>query len=392
MKRRLFASPRLALVGAFCVAAGFALAVLSGAGSAPDRPAAPPADTLAGAPIEPILARYRVLATFEVLPADPGATRADYSGLTVRNERPSLNLWLVDDKPASMAKALSTLYLKLPGRPDTLLRQLRPTLLPPDSTSGLAMGDDIEDLAWVYGGDGRVWSSLVAVGERGPEGAPHSWIYRFDLTRLGFFLVSANAAPAPPGEEVGNDGLEGVAARRLPDARIEVLALKERGERTYVMIDTLDSDADRVIMPEAAPPRRLDQHHPRFTEIAGMSVQAGAAMRPGAREMYAIDRMKRRIAIVPLPPIAPLDATPPGKARRPAPSPYGPGPLRPRLWLDYAAVDSLLEGRTGETPPSLFGTCEGITEDSQGRLYLLSDNNEANTSRLVVLVPRTEER
>lgn len=378
-------------LGAASLLAGLALSALSGAGTPPDpRTPAPPsarADSLAGAPIESILKDYRVLAWFELLPANPAATRADYSGITVRNERPSLNLWLVDDKAKTMATALSTLYLRLPGRPDTLIHAVRPMPLEVDDTRGLPLGDDIEDLAWVYGGDGRVWSSLVAVGEQGPDGAPHSWIYRFDLTREGFVLRSAGPAPAPPGEEVGNDGLEGVAARRLPDGRIEVLALKERGARTYTVIDTLDANADRIIMPEAAPPRRPDEHRPRFTDIEGMSVQSGAAMRPGAREMFAIDRMKRRIAIVPLPAIAPTDA---GGARARVAAPAV--PLRARLWLDYTAVDSLLEGRSGETPPSLFGTCEGITEDSQGRLYLLSDNNEANTSRLVVLAPRPAER
>ena len=92
---------------------------------------------------------------------------------------------------------------------------------------------------------------------------------------------------------------------------------------------------------------------------------------------------------VPLPAVAPADVG--GAGARPAPTAPAVA-LRARLWLDYTAVDSLLEGRSGETPPSLFGTCEGITEDSQGRLYLLSDNNEANTSRLVVLAPRPAER
>lgn len=389
MIRRPTASADLLRLGAASLLAGLALSVLPGAGTPPDPP--PPqasrparADSLAGAPIESILKDYRVLARYELLPSNPEATRADYSGITVRNERPSLNLWLVDDKARTMATALSTLYLKLPGRPDTLIQTVRPSPLGVNDTRGVPLGDDIEDLAWVYGVDGRVWSSLVAVGEQGPNGAPHSWIYRFDLTREGLVLKSAGPAPAPPGEEVGNDGLEGVAARRMPDGRIEVLALKERGARTYTMIDTLDSNADRIIMPEAAPPRRPDQHRPRFTDIEGMSVQSGAAMRPGAREMFAIDRMKRRIAIVPLPSVGPAGVAGASAAAR--------GPLRARLWLDYTAVDSLLEGRAGETPPSLFGTCEGITEDSQGRLYLLSDNNEANTSRLVVLAPRPVER
>jgi len=137
-------------LGAASLLAGLALSALSGAGAPPDprTPAPPPArgDSLAGAPIEPILKDYRVLAWYELLPASPAATRADYSGITVLNERPSLNLWLVDDKAKTMATALSTLYLKLPGRPDTLIHAVRPMPLDVDDTRGLPLGDDIEDL------------------------------------------------------------------------------------------------------------------------------------------------------------------------------------------------------------------------------------------------------
>lgn len=328
-------------------------------------------DTLAGAPIVPILRDYRVLSHYRISPAQAFGERADYSGITIRSDRRDVQIWICEDKATAVGRAIFFTFIQVPRAPVPGLQELRPAPMPTLNPEGLRSGEDIEDLMWVPSDDPRIPAALVAVGEQGPDGAPESWRYRFDMLRDGLALREAGPAPAPPLEVTNNDGLEGVAARRLDDGRIEIYTCKERGGDLYVALDTLAADADPILMPgDWKPVTRRSV--PRLLSIPEMSSQSGATCRsrPGP-EILVIDRLKRRIAVIPLPP------------------PHGPSAPRldPRLWYDFTAVDSLLEGRTGDTPASLFGTCEGIAEDAKGRLYLLSDNNEANSSRLVILEP-----
>lgn len=334
-------------------------------------PAPAAAESLEGAPVVPLLRDYRVLAHYRIAPAQSFGDRADFSGITIRADRKDVQIWMCEDK-AQAASAIFFTFIQVPRQPVVELRELRPTPMPILNPGRLRAGEDIEDLAWVPSGDARVPAALVMVGEQGPNGESHSWRYRFDMLRDGLALRETGAAPAPPLETTNNDGLEGVAARRLADSRLEVYTFKERSGRIYTVLDTLAANADPVLMPAGWTPPS-PRTTPRFLEIPGMSTQSGATFRSGpVPELFVIDRLRRRLAVVPVPSLSGPPAT----------------RLAARLWYDFAAVDSLLEGRSGDTPGSLFGACEGVAEDSAGRLYLLSDNNEANNSRLVLLERR----
>ena len=151
--------------------------------------------------------------------------------------------------------------------------------------------------------------------------------------------------------------MEGVALRRKGGAT-ELYVFKERPAPVYVRIYDLTPDSLGYTI--------TNEPDTLYT-MSDFQTQAGAAFARSGDRIYVIDRQRRKIGVT-------------------WPLPEGHGlERRPREWLDYTAVDSLLEGRDAETPASLFGVAEGIAEDSAGRLYLLADNNEVRHSRLVVL-------
>ena len=156
-----------------------------------------------------------------------------------------------------------------------------------------------------------------------------------------------------------NDGMEGVALRRAAGDRVELYLFKERPAPSYARLVVLEPDAFGY--------RLVPGSSGTLVSTPAFQTQSGAAFRPGGKTVRVIDRQRRLIGMVqPL-----LDR--PGLESK------------PREWINYAAIDSLLEGRDSATSPTLFGVLEGIAEDTFGRLYLLADNNEVRHSRLVVL-------
>jgi hypothetical protein len=359
--------PALALSLLFVLACSGTAQNGPAAGSRDSRSASAPAkaspdavarDT-AGVPIVPILSRYEVLAVYEVPPV--AGPRADYSGVTVAEaDSNGVTLWLVDDKAAKVEEAVYQVRLDLSGRPRTDVITLQPVRVPVRNPNGIPTGDDIEDLGWLPG-DGRAPGLLAVVGERGPGDAPVSWFYLLAPDGAGFRLVRSGVA-SPPGESVGNDGMEGVALRRGSGGLVELYLFKERPAPVYARLFLLASESVGYTLA----PGRADT----LFRMPAFSTQAGASFDPSGDAVTIIDRQRRMLGI-----------------ESPLAGRVGLEP-RPREWINYTAVDSLLEGRDEDTPPSLFGVVEGIAEDRVGRLYLLSDNNEVRHSRLLVLRSR----
>jgi hypothetical protein len=144
--------------------------------------------------------------------------------------------------------------------------------------------------------------------------------------------------------------------------RVALYLFTERPAPSYARLFTLEADGSGY---RVAP----DSSGAIFSTPAFLT-QSGAAFRPGGKTVSVIDRQRRLIGMV-----QPF-LGPPGLESK------------PREWLNYRAIDSLLEGGRSGASPSLYGVLEGIAEDMFGRLYLLADNNELRHSRLVVLQRR----
>ncbi len=324
----------------------------SGAGP---MPSAVPRDS-AGVPLVPILSRYEVLAVYDVLPV--GSDRADYSGITVVDADSSrVTLWLADDKALRLEDAIYTLRLDVPKRPRVQVTSLEPARIKVENERGIPTGNDIEDIGWLPP-TAAAPGLLAACGERGPGDAPVSWFYLLVPKGQGLRLsYSGNASP--PGESVENDGVEGVALRRVAGDRVELYLFKERPAPSYARLFVLEPDGIGY--------RLVPDSSGALFSTPAFQTQSGAAFRPGGKMVSVIDRQRRLIGMVqPFLDRPGLDS-------------------KPREWINYAAIDSFLEGRDPVTPPSRYGVLEGIAEDTFGRLYLLADNNEVRHSRLVVL-------
>lgn len=335
--------------------AGSLLVMLVFLSGAQPLPSAVPLDS-AGVPLVPILSRYEVLAVYDILPV--GSDRADYSGITVRDADSSrVTLWLADDKALRLEDAIYALRLDLPkGRRDQVT-SLEPARIKVENEQGIPTGDDIEDMGWLPP-TATAPGLLAASGERGPGNEPVSWFYLLVPEGQGLRLSGSGNA-SPPGESVANDGMEGLALRRAAGDRVELYLFKERTGPSYARLFVLEPDGSgyRLV------PGPADALFP----TPAFQTQSGAAFRPGGKTVSVIDRQRRLIGMV-------------------QPCLDRPGlESQPREWINYAAIDSLLEGRNSGTFPSLFGVLEGIAEDTFGRLYLLADNNGVCHSRLVVL-------
>lgn len=307
-------------------------------------------------PLVPILSRYEVLAVYDVLPI--GSDRADYSGITVVGADSSgVTLWLADDKALRLEDAIYALRVDLPkGRPDQIT-SLEPARIKVENEHGVPTSDDIEDIGWLPP-TATAPGLLAASGERGPGDAPVSWFYLLVPEGQGLRLSRSGIA-SPPGESVENDGMEAVALRRAAGDRVELYLFKERPAPSYARLFVLEPDAFGY--------RPVPDSSGTLFSTPAFQTQSGAAFRPGGKTVSVIDRQRRLIGLV---------------------QPFLDRPgleSKPREWINYAAIDALLEGRDSGTSPSLFGVLEGIAEDTFGRLYLLADNNEVRHSRLVVL-------
>ena len=310
----------------------------------------------AGVPLVPILSRYEVLAVYDVHPL--GSDRVDYSGITVVGADSSrVTLWLVDDKALRLEDAIYALRLDLPKGPWAQISSVEPARIKVNNEHGIPTGDDIEDIGWLPP-TATAPGLLAACGERGPGDAPVSWFYLLVPEGQGLRLWRSGIA-SPPGELVENDGMEGVALRRVAGDRIELYLFKERPAPVYARFFVLE--------PEAFGYRLVQDSSVALFSMPAFQTQSGAAFRPGGKTVTVIDRQRRLIGMV---------------------QPFLDRPgleSKPREWIDYAAIDSLLEGPDSGMSPSRFGVLEGIAEDTFGRLYLLADNNGARHSRLVVL-------
>ncbi len=310
----------------------------------------------AGVPLVPILSRYEVLAVYDILPV--GSVRADYSGITVVGADSSrVTLWLADDKALRLEDAIYALRLDLPNGPRAQVTSLEPARIKVENEHGIPTGDDIEDIGWLPP-TATAPGLLAASGERGPGDAPVSWFYLLVPEGQGL-RVSRSGNASPPGESVENDGMEGVALRRAAGDRVELYLFKERPGPGYARLFLLEPDRFGY--------RLVPGSSGAILSTPAFQTQSGAAFRPGGNTVSVIDRQRRLIGMV---------------------QPFHDRPgleSKPREWINYAAIDSLLEGRDSGTSPSLFGVLEGIAEDTFGRLYLLADNNEVRHSRLVVL-------
>ena len=344
--------PLLACQGAARAGSGSAGAERSGA---EPLHSAVPRDS-AGVPLVPILSRYEVLAVYDVHPL--GSDRVDYSGITVVGaDSSSVTLWLADDKALRLEDAIYALRLDLPEGRRAQITPVEPARIKVENEHGIPTGDDIEDIGWLPP-TATAPGLLAACGERGPGDAPVSWFYLLVPEGPGLRLSRSGIA-APPGESVENDGMEGVALRRAAGDRVELYLFKERPAPTYARLFVLE--------PEALGYRLAPDSSGALFATPAFQTQAGAAFRPGGKTVSVIDRQRRLIGMV---------------------QPFLDRPgleSKPREWIDYAAIDSLLEGRDSGTPPTRFGVLEGIVEDTFGRLYLLADNNRVRHSRLVVL-------
>jgi hypothetical protein len=234
---------------------------------------------------------------------------------------------------------------------------LEPAQVKIENSHGIPTGDDIEDIGWLPP-TATAPGLLAASGERGPGDTPVSWFYLLVPEGEGLRLSRAGIA-SPPGESVENDGMEGVALRRSAGDRVELYMFKERPAPSYARLFVLE--------PDELGYRQVPDASGASSSMPAFLTQSGAAFRPGGKTLSVIDRQRRLIGM--LQPF--LDR--PGLESQ------------PREWINYAAIDSLLEGRDSGTSPSRFGVLEGIAEDTFGRLYFLADNNEVRHSRLVVL-------
>jgi hypothetical protein len=318
-------------------------------------PSAVPRDS-AGVPLVPILSRYEVLAVYDVLPV--GSDRADYSGITVvAADSSRVTLWLADDKALRLEDAIYALRLDLPKGPRAQITSVEPARIKVENEHGIPTGDDIEDIGWLPP-TATAPGLLAACGERGPGDAPVSWFYLLVPEGQGLRLSRSGVA-SPPGESVENDGMEGLALRRAAGDRVELYLFKERPAPSYARLFVLEPDAFGY--------RLVPDSSGTLFSTPAFETQSGAAFRPGDKTVSVIDRQRRLIGMV---------------------QPFLDRPgleSKPREWINYAAIDSLLEGRASGTSPSHFGVLEGIAEDTFGRLYLLADNNKVRHSRLVVL-------
>jgi hypothetical protein len=266
-------------------------------------------------------------------------------------------LWLADDKARRLEDAIYGLRLELPKGPRALVTSLEPARIKVENEHGIPTGDDIEDIGWLPP-TATAPGLVAASGERGPGDAPASWFYLLVPEGQGLRLsYSGNASP--PGESVDNDGIEGVALRRVAGDRVELYLFKERPAPSYARLFVLE--------PHGSGYRPVPESSGALFSTPAFQTQSGAAFRPGGKTVSVIDRQRRLIGMV---------------------QPFLDRPgleSKPREWINYAAIDSLLEGRASGTPPSRFGVLEGIAEDTFGRLYLVADNNEVRHSRLVIL-------
>lgn len=316
-----------------------------------------------------------------VVPLEPGAilgrwigpaperARRDLSGMAVaeplwRDGRPAARLWLLDDKGADLAQSLLGALVRLPpGRADTTLRPMG-TLSPVTvlNPRQLPVGEDFEDLAFLPG-DGDHPGMVAIVGERGPRERGVSWLYLMREVRGSLELVySADASP--PDEPVSNDGLEGVALTKLGGDTVAVLTFKERPAPCYVRSWLFRRGPGGRLMPLGAP---------RMDHLEGVTTQSGATFDPTGR-LWVIDRSANRLAVVERSVLL----------RALADSADSPIPVSRQV--DFNALEPALENKIGsETPLSPFGAAEAIAFDPAGRLYLLSDNNEAGGSVLILL-------
>ncbi len=335
----------------------------SNAGAASGRPEA--YDELTpGPPVTtPILDLYEPIGFYEVRPLH--TSRADYSGLTVKGADSSgVTLWLVNDKATRVEDAVYALDLAFPAAMDSTPVPVTPVpvtprRLPVLNPRFLPTGEDIEDLGRVEA-DGDRPAVVFAAGERGPSDAPVSWTYLM-LERGDSLELIRSAQGSPAGETVNNDGFEGAAVRRLADGRIETFACKERPAPTYILRDRFAWDGTDYV--HAAGPDSLT--------LTAVGSQSAACVAGSGGQLWIVDRAERRIAVVD---IASGDPAADG------------GRLdgRVRRWIRYAAVDQMLEGRGDDTPASLYGAVEAVSEDALGRIYLMTDNNESGNSRLMV--------
>jgi hypothetical protein len=337
-------------------------AAAAGGGGLAGEPAAAGAAAKGDAPVVPIGERYTVVATRAL----DAPTRRDFSGvLPVGGGR----LWLVDDKPRS----LDSMLVVVGDSADAPLRPLRI-----HNPLGRPVGDDVEDLAALplSGAPPRL---LALVGERGPREAPVSWLALglVDTAAGGSVSLVETREASPPGETIGNDGLEGVALLSIGADTVAVMTFKERTPpiyvRSYLYRWSPGDTAPRVERPLEPIGEPLLDHVP------GVATQAAATFGPGG-DLYVLDRYARRMAVVP-------HATVLAALQDPADN-----ALTPREWIDFSALEPRLEGKIGapgtEAPLSIFGTAEGVAFGADGTLYLLSDNNESGPSVLVTLAPR----
>lgn len=327
----------------------------------------PPA---AGAPerVDPVtesavLARWRGPA--------PNHRRWDLSGLAVagqhgRDASYQIRLWLLNDKGDDLGRSLAEVRIPLQmAGSDTTPRPL-PTLRPVivRNPGHLPVGEDLEDLA-ILPADPRHTGLVAIVGEVGPREREVSWLYLLRPARDGLTLVHSIEA-SPPGEAVGNDGLEGVALTRLGGDTVAVLGFKERPAPTYVRSWLFLDGADGSLTPIGPP---------RMDRIAGLATQAGATFDEEGR-LWVIDRYADQLAVVDRGPL------------RAALADSADNEIPVTRRVDYRPLERMLEDRVGiDAPLSPFGTAEGIAFDAVGHLFLLSDNNEAGGSVLLVLAP-----
>jgi hypothetical protein len=333
------------------------------------------------APVVPIAERFDVTGAWTF----HDDLRRDYSGVlyvALADSGRAPRLWLVDDKPdeaeslvvevrwtAADAEAATT-----SGRTG----RLHPGPVRVDNRFGRPLGDDVEDLD-ALPADGDRPMLLALVGERGPRLQPASWLALalVDTAGEGRISIIETRDASPPGETVGNDGLEGVALLALGGDTVAVMTFKERTPpiyvRSYLYRWRNDDSASAVTRP-------LDPiGEPLLDHVPGVATQASATFGPDG-DLYVLDRYARRIAVVPRARVVAALRDPADDA------------MAPREWLDFTSLVPALEGRSGapdvDAPLSIFGTAEGLAFGADGTLYLLSDNNESGPSVLLTLTPR----
>lgn len=376
-----------------------------------DAPLEEKGSSAAGTPVVPLGHRYTLASTLTL----HEATRRDYSGILPLPTAPGtpMRLWLVDDKPDDVDSTLVEVVVRAeaPGggaKAPTAgaARWAGPARsVHVENRAAHPLGDDVEDLALLPASGTRP-PILVLVGERGPRQRPVSWLALGVVDTAGAGLVTLLEAreASPPGESVGNDGLEGVALLPLGGDTLAVLTFKERTPPIYVRSYLYrwrapgagargDTSAGAPASPSvegvaavsvdagAAAARGTFEPlgEPLLDHVPGVSTQAAATFGPDG-DLYVLDRLARRIAVVPRLTVLAALRSPADDA------------LEPREWLDFTEFVPALEGKSGApasaAPLSIFGTAEGLGFGPDGTLYLLSDNNESGPSVLLILTPR----